>query len=171
MAARTEQLLNYTDLARDCSMSVNTARNWLAVLQASHLVVLLPAWHANHSKRLYSTPKLYMTDTGLCAYLTEWSSPETLASGAMSGAIFETYVFGEILKSWWYRGKFPTLYHYRDKDKREIDLLIACDGRLYPVEIKKSATVRSEDAAATECWKKADPYGARPPLWVCFRRK
>jgi predicted AAA+ superfamily ATPase len=147
-AARTGQLLNYTDLARDCAVSVNTARNWLAVLQASHQVFLLPAWHTNLSKRLYTTPKLHFLDTGLCAYLTEWSSPATLSAGAMSGPILETYAVGEILKSWWHRGRDPSLYHYRDKDGREIDLLIARDGRLYPIEVKKAATVRAGDVAA-----------------------
>jgi predicted AAA+ superfamily ATPase len=148
VAARTGQLLNFTDLARDCAVSVNTARNWMAVLQASHQVFLLPAWHSNISKRLYTTPKLHFLDTGLCAYLTEWSSPETLSAGAMAGAILESYVVAEILKSWWHRGKEPTLYHYRDKDGREIDLLIAHDGRLYPIEVKRAATVSSGDAAA-----------------------
>ena len=147
-AARTGQLLNYTDLARDCGVSVNTARNWMSVLQASHQVFLLPAWHSNLCKRLYTTPKLHFLDTGLCAYLTEWSSPATLAVGAMSGAILESYAVGEVLKSWWHRGKEPSLYHYRDKDGREIDLLISYDGRLYPVEIKRAASVRREDAAA-----------------------
>ena len=117
----------------------------------------------NLSKRLYSTPKLHFLDTGLCAYLTEWSSPETLSVGAMSGAILETYVVGEVLKSWWYRGKEPALYHYRDKDKREIDLLIAHDGRLYPVEIKKSATLRAEDAAAFGLLER---HGAQPGTGV-----
>ncbi|MBI4026210.1 MAG: ATP-binding protein [Verrucomicrobia bacterium] len=147
-AARTGQLLNYSDFARDCGISVNTARNWLAVLQASHQVFLLPAWHSNLSKRLYTTPKLHFLDTGLCAYLTEWSSPATLAAGAMSGAILESHVIAEILKSWWHRGKDPALYHYRDKDGREIDLLIAHDGHLYPVEIKRAALVRAHDLAA-----------------------
>lgn len=148
VAARTGQLLNFTDLARDCAVSVNTSRNWMAVLQASHQVFLLPAWHSNISKRLYTTPKLHFLDTGLCAYLTEWSSPETLSAGAMAGAILESYVMAEILKSWWHRGKEPTLYHYRDKDGREIDLLIAHDGRLYPIEVKRAATVGVDDAAA-----------------------
>jgi uncharacterized protein len=147
-AARTGQLLNYADLARDCAVSVNTARNWMGVLQASHQVLLLPAWHTNLSKRLYTTPKLHFLDTGLCAYLTEWSSPETLSAGAMSGAILETYVVAEVLKSWWHRGKDPAMYHYRDKDGREIDLVLSCDGRLFPLEIKKAATVRPDDAAA-----------------------
>lgn len=148
VAARTGQLLNYTDLARDCAVSVNTARNWTAVLQASHQVFLLPAWHSNLSKRLYTTPKLHFLDTGLCAYLTEWSSPETLSAGAMAGAILESYVVSEILKSWWHQGRDPTLYHYRDKDGREIDLLIAHDGCLYPIEVKRAATVSADDAAA-----------------------
>jgi predicted AAA+ superfamily ATPase len=147
-AARTGQLLNFSDLARDCGISVNTARNWMAVLQASHQVFLLPAWHSNLSKRLYTTPKLHFLDTGLCAYLTEWSSPATLGAGAMAGAMLESYVAAEILKSWWHRGKDPTLYHYRDKDGREIDLLIAHDGCLYPVEIKKAVTVRAGDVTA-----------------------
>jgi len=148
VAARTGQLLNYTDLARDCSISVNTARNWMSVLQASHQVLLLPPWHTNLSKRLYKTPKLHFLDTGLCAYLTEWSSPETLSAGAMSGAILETYVVSEVLKSWWHRGKEPAMYHYRDKDRKEIDLLLAHDGYLYPIEVKKAATVRPRDASA-----------------------
>ena len=147
-AARTGQLLNYTDLARDCAVSVNTARNWMAVLQASHQVFLLPAWHTNISKRLYTTPKVHFLDTGLCAYLTEWSSPETLSAGAMSGAILESYAVSEVLKSWWHRGKEPALYHYRDKDLREIDLVIAHDGRLHPIEVKKAATIRPDDCVA-----------------------
>ncbi len=148
VAARTGQLLNFTDLARDCAVSVNTARNWMTVLQASHQVHLLPAWHTNLSKRLYTTPKLHFLDTGLCAYLTEWSSAATLAAGAMAGAILESYAVGEVLKSWWHVGKDPALYHYRDKDGREIDLVIACDGKLHPVEVKKAVSVRSDDTRA-----------------------
>ena len=148
VAARTAQMLNYTDLARDCAISVNTARKWLSVLEGSFQVAILPAYHTNLSKRLYSTPKLHFLDTGLCAYLTEWSSPETLEAGAMSGAVFETFVFGEILKSWHNQGRRPAFHYYRDKDGREIDLLISHDGRLWPVEIKKSALVREADTAA-----------------------
>ena len=148
VAARTAQLLNYTDLARDCAISVNTARKWMSVLEGSFQVAILPAYHTNLSKRLYATPKLHFLDTGLCAYLTEWSSPETLEAGAMSGALFESFVFGEILKSWHNQGRQPTFHYYRDKDGREIDLLIPHDGRWYPVEIKKAALVRESDAAA-----------------------
>jgi predicted AAA+ superfamily ATPase len=138
-AARTGRLLNLSDLARDADVSVNTAKAWLSVLCGSHQVYLLPPYHSNITRRLVKAPKLYFLDTGLCAYLTDWSSPETLESGAMSGAIFETHVFSEILKSWWHRGQFPQLFYYRDKDGREIDLLILRDRTLHPVEIKKTA--------------------------------
>lgn len=146
-AARTAQMLNLSDLARDTDVAVNTAKSWLSILQASFQVLLLPPYYSNLTKRLVKTPKLYFLDTGLAAYLTEWSSPETLEAGALSGPLFETYVFGEVLKSWWNRGKQPQLYYYRDADRREIDLLIVQDRTVHPVEIKKSATPKPDWAA------------------------
>ncbi|RJP35990.1 MAG: ATP-binding protein [Phycisphaerales bacterium] len=143
-AARTGQMLNLTDLARDSDVSVNTAKSWLSILQASFQVLLLSPFHTNVTKRLVKTPKLYFLDTGMCAYLTDWSTPETLEAGAMSGAVLETYVVVEVLKSWWNRGKQPPVHYYRDKDGREIDLLIRRDGEIYAVEVKKSATPRRE---------------------------
>lgn len=138
-AARTGQLLNLADMARDVGVAPNTARHWLSILQASGLIWLLEPYHTNLSKRLVKTPKLYFLDTGLAAYLTEWSTPATLEAGAMSGAIFETWVLGEMLKSWWHNGKQAPFYYYRDKDQKEIDVLIVRDGRVHPVEIKKTA--------------------------------
>jgi predicted AAA+ superfamily ATPase len=143
-AARTGQLLNISDLARDTDVSVNTARHWLSILEASFVIYLLKPFHSNFTKRLVKAPKLYFLDTGLCAYLTEWTSPGTLESGAMAGAFLETYVVGEILKSWWNNAATPSLYYYRDKDGREIDLVLQQDDRLYPVEIKKSASPKPE---------------------------
>jgi hypothetical protein len=93
-------------------------------------------------------PKIYFLDTGLCAYLSEWSSPQTLEAGAMSGAILETYVFSEVLKSWWNRGKQPQLYYYRDKEGREIDLLIMQDRKIHPIEVKKSGSPRPDAVAS-----------------------
>jgi len=143
-AARTAQLLNLSDLARDVDVSVPTAKTWLSVLEASYQVHLLRPYHSNVTKRLVKRPKLYMVDTGLCAYLTGWSTPSTLASGAMAGAIFETHAIVEILKSWWHRAKEAPAHFYRDRDGREVDLLLERDGRLHPVEIKRAATVRRE---------------------------
>jgi len=147
-AARTGQRLNLSDLARDADVSVNTAKSWIGILQTNLQVYLLPSYHSNVTKRLVKAPKLYFLDTGLCAYLTEWSSPETLEAGAMSGAIFETYIFSEILKSWWQRGRFPEFFCYRDVDGREVDLLFSRNRTLHPVEIKKSGTVSRDWANA-----------------------
>ncbi|NUM55874.1 MAG: ATP-binding protein [Candidatus Hydrogenedentes bacterium] len=143
-AARTAQMLNLSELARDVDVSVKTAKAWLSILEASFQVALVQPYHSNVTKRLVKTPKLYFLDTGLCSYLTEWSSPETLASGAMSGAFFETFAYTEILKSWWHRMRTPNLYYYRDKDTKEIDFVIEQDQTLYPVEVKRSATPKRE---------------------------
>ena len=139
-AARTAQILNLSELARDVDVSVPTARRWLSVLEASLQVFLLPPYFDNLTKRLVKRPKMYFLDTGLAAYLTGWSSPETLAAGAMSGPMLETFVVVEILKSWWNRMKEPALFYLRDKDAREVDLLIECDDLLHPVEVKRTAS-------------------------------
>jgi len=143
-AARTAQMLNLTELARDADVSVNTAKNWLSILQASLQVRLLQPYHTSATKRLVKTPKLYFLDTGLCAYLTEWSTAATLEAGAMAGPLLETYVFGETVKSWWHHGKTPPLYYYRDKEGKEIDLLFVQDEAFYPLEVRKSAAPRRE---------------------------
>ena len=104
----------------------------------------LQPYHTTVTKRLVKRPKLYLLDTGLCAYLAEWSSPETPAAGAMSGAILETYALCELLKSWWHRGKSPQLYYYRDRDGREIDFLLRQDRVFHPLEVKKSASPKRE---------------------------
>lgn len=160
-AARTAQMLNLSDLARDVDVSVPTAKHWLSVLVASCQVFLLQPYHTSVTKRLVKTPKLYFLDTGLCAYLTGWTSPATLAAGAMRGAIFETYVVAEVLKSWWHQARTPHVYYYRDRDGREIDLVFEADGKLWPVELKHAVTVRREWAgpfAALDRLKK--PVGA-----------
>ena len=138
-AARTGQLLNMADLARDADISPHTAKAWLSILEVSGLVYLLQPWHSNLTKRLVKTPKLYFMDTGLCAYLTQWSSPQTLEAGAMAGAIFETWCVIEIIKSYWHNGQRAPFYYFRNRDQQEIDLLIERDGKLYAVEFKKSS--------------------------------
>jgi predicted AAA+ superfamily ATPase len=144
-AARTGRLLNLSDLARDADVAVNTAKNWLSILQTSGIAYLLEPYHTNITKRLVKTPKLYFLDTGLCAYLTEWSSPETLEAGAMSGAILETWIVVELLKGYWHNGHRAPFYYYRDKDRTEIDLLIVQDGTAYPLEFKKTASPGRDD--------------------------
>ncbi len=140
LAARTSQLLNYANIARDVGIDQKTVKAWVSVLEASGIIYLLQPYHNNLTNRLIKTPKIYFIDTGLCAFLTKWSSPAILEAGALSGAILETWVISELLKSYWYHGKTPHFYFYRDKDQKEIDLLIEQDNTLYPIEIKKTAS-------------------------------
>ena len=139
VAARTGQMLQYADLGRDVGISAPTAKQWLSLLVTSGIVCLVEPWYSNTLKRMIKAPKLYFLDTGLCAYLTRWTTPEALEAGAMSGAMFETFVVSEIMKSWHNAGKKPPVFYYRDKDKNEIDLILEVDGSLHPIEIKKSA--------------------------------
>lgn len=144
-AARTGQLLNLADLARDADVAPNTAKHWLSILQTAEIVYLLETYHTNVTQRLVKMPRLYFLDTGLAAYLTAWASPETLEAGAMSGALLETWIVAELLKSYWHAGRQPPFYFYRDKDLRKIDLLLVQDGIAYPLEIKKTASPNRAD--------------------------
>ncbi len=166
-AARTGQLLNYSDLSRDADISPNTAKSWVSILQTTGIIQLIEPYFSNVTKRMVKAPKLYFLDSGLCTYLTEWSSPETLEAGAMSGAIFETWVVSEILKSWNHNGKMISFYYYRDKDKKEIDLLIVQDGKVYPIEIKKTASPTNQSIRHFSVLKKLTlPIG--PGGLVCL---
>lgn len=140
VAARSGHLLNYAELARDIGIDNKTAKAWLSVLETSGLVYLLQPWHTNLTKRLVKTPKLYFLDTGLAAYLTRWPDPASLEAGAMSGALLETWVVAEVLKSYWHNGQEAPLFFYRDTDQKEVDLIIDTATALYPVEIKKTAS-------------------------------
>lgn len=148
VAARTGQLLNYAHLANEVDIDTKTAKAWLSVLEASGLVYLLQPYYRNLTKRMIKSPKLYFLDTGLAAYLTKWSSPESLEAGSMSGAILETWAVAEILKSYWHNGKEAPLFFYRDTDQKEIDLLIESDDVIYPIEIKKTATPSTQASKA-----------------------
>ncbi len=139
VAGRTGQLLNYVDLAKDADINHRTVKNWLNILETSGIIYLLRPYHNNLINRLIKTPKLYFLDTGLCSYLTRWQSVESLEAGAMSGHLLETYIFTEILKSYWHNGKEAYFNFYRDKDNREVDLIIDQNNTLYPIEMKKTA--------------------------------
>ena len=141
VAARTGQMLNVSDLAKDIGIDNKTAKSWLSILETSGLIYFLRPYYNNTTKRLVTkTPKVYFLDTGLCTYLTKWPDAASLEAGAMSGAILETYLFSEILKSYWHNGKEPNFYYYRDLDQNEIDLVIETGDTLYPVEFKKTGT-------------------------------
>lgn len=148
MASRTGQLLNLQSVANDVGISPPTANRWLSILIASNIVYLLQPFSDNQTHRTVKMPKMYFLDTGLAAYLTRWTTPDVLKNGAMAGAFFETFVIGEILKSYYNSGILdPPLYFYRDKDKKEIDLIIEKGDRIHPVEIKKHADPSARDIA------------------------
>jgi predicted AAA+ superfamily ATPase len=148
VASCTGSLLNLSSLARDVGISQPTAERWLSILVTSNLVYLLRPYHNNIIKRAVKTPKLYFLDTGLAAYLTRWNTVEVLKNGAMAGAFFETFVIGEIIKSYANKGILDLpIYFYRDRDGVEIDLLIEDAGVMYPIEIKKHADPIKSDVA------------------------
>ena len=140
VAARTSQQVDYKGIADDAEIDQTTAKNWLHVLEALGIIFLLEPYSNNVLKRTVSTPKLYFYDSGIVCYLTRWSSPETAMEGAMSGALLENYTVAEIIKTYQNAGQEPFLYYYRDKDAREIDLILERDGKLFPIEIKKMAS-------------------------------
>ena len=140
LASRIGQLLNLNSIANEIGISVPTAQRWLSILVSSNIIYILEPYYNNIMKRAVKTPKIYFLDTGLAAYLTRWKTKEVLEAGTMSGNFFENFVIVEILKSFYNSGELrPPLYFYRDKEKREIDLIIEQNGKLYPIEIKKTA--------------------------------
>ena len=162
VAARTGQQLNYANIASELDVSEVTVKEWISILEKSGVVYILKPYTASVLKRAVKTPKLYFRDTGLCCYLTRWLTPETLKNGAMAGAMFETFVINEILKSYSNEGldyDFD-VYYYNGKDKKkkdekgkmveaegEIDLIIQENGILYPIEIKMSTMPKASMAS------------------------
>jgi len=141
VAARTGQEVNLADIAKDVEIDRNTADGWLSVLVSSGIVILLRPYSGNTIKRIVKRPKLYFMDTGLACYLSMWNNARTLELSAMAGAMFENYVISEIVKGYVNQGIDirSRFCYYRDNNGREIDLLILENGKIYPIEIKKSA--------------------------------
>ena len=145
LASRSGELLNYGAVANEVGVSNETVKRWVSVLRTSRIIYLMEPYFNNHLKRVIKTPKIYFMDVGLLAYLTKWPTPETLANGAKAGNTFETFVVSEIIKSYLNAGIInPPVYFYRDKDKKEIDLIIEEAEKIYPIEIKMSASPDKE---------------------------
>jgi predicted AAA+ superfamily ATPase len=146
LAARSAQILNLSDLARDVGVSVNTAKDWISILEASFQIFILRPYYANIGKRLVKAPKVYFTDTGLLCYLVGLRDIEHAASGPMGGAIFENLVVAELFKIYIHRGEEPALYYWRTAAGSEVDMVIETQDQLVPIEIKQSETPRLEMA-------------------------
>lgn len=167
-ACRAGQMLNVHDIAQDVGVSDDTAKRWLQVLEKSDVIFFLRPYSNNLLKRTVKTPKMYFFDTGLVAYLTRYSSAEILANGAINGAILENFVVAELLKSYNNNAKECLLWYYRDKSSNEIDMVIESDGKLHPLEIKRSVNPGSELISAFSLLDKASvPRGTGAVL--CMR--
>lgn len=162
VAARTGQVVNYANISSEIGVSEVTVKDWISILEKSGLVYILKPYTSSALSRAIKTPKIYFRDTGLCCYLTRWLTPDTLKNGAMAGAMFETFVINEILKSYSNEGlEYDfNVFYYNGKDKKkrkkngeeievdgEIDLILQEDGILYPIEIKMSATPKADMAS------------------------
>ena len=165
-AARSGQPLNLHSLGDDYGISQPTARRWLTVLQASHLVTLLPPYHRNFGKRLVKTPKLYFLDSGLLCYLLRIASADDLHAHALRCAVFETWVIGEILKHRHNLGLPPDLYFWRDNHGLEIDLVFEHRSRLHAVECKSGTTYSPSWLDAARRWRALAGAAAADPLLV-----
>lgn len=162
VAARTGQVVNYTNISSEVGVSEVTVKEWISILEKSGIIYILKPYTSSALNRAIRSPKLYFRDTGLCCYLTRWLTPETLKNGAMAGAMFETFVINEILKSYSNEGlEYDfNVFYYNGKDKKrkkengeeveidgEIDLILQENGILYPIEIKMSASPKADMAS------------------------
>jgi len=153
LAARSAQLLNLTDIARDLGVAVNTIRAWLSVLEATYQVIILRPYYANIGKRLVKTPKVFFVDVGTLCNLTGLKDPEHAALGPMGGCIMETLVVSEIYKSLLNRGEEPRIHFWRTSTGTEVDMVIEQERKLIPIEVKLSSTPRPDMAAGIKAFR------------------
>jgi len=143
VAARTGQLLNLSDIARDLGVAVNTAKAWLSVLEATHQVFVVRPYFANIGKRLVKAPRVYFADLGTLCHLTGLMDPHHAAAGPLAGALMEAAVLGEIVKTLTHRGERPEVFFWRTAAGAEVDFLVEAEARLVPIEVRTTATPRS----------------------------
>lgn len=147
-ALRTGQVVNYTDIARDCGVSPNTARKWLGLLVTSGIVHLLEPYFGNRAKRVIKSPKLMFLDTGLASFLAGFISANELFDSPYAGAFFETFIFSEILKHFHAQGKRAPVFYWRTVSGHEVDILIEkSPDYIIAVETKWKENPDSKDAA------------------------
>ena len=151
-AARTGQLLNLSSLANDCGITHNTVKAWISILEASYILFLLPPHHRNFNKRLVKTPKLYFYDTGLAAWLLGVQSADQIAIHSQRGALFETWVVGELLKGRYNRSLPSNLFFWRDNTGNEVDVIVDQGLTLMPIEIKSGQTISVDYFSGLRKW-------------------
>ena len=156
-AARIGGIFNASELSNELGISVNTVNAWVAVLQASYLIYMLPPFFTNTRKRLTKSPKIYFTDCGLAAYLLDIDSPQTLNRDKMRGHLFENMVITNYLKAAYNAGKNSGLYFYRDSNGNEVDLLVKNSSGYDCYEIKSAATFHPDFTKGLQNFAKTFP--------------
>ena len=143
-ASRVGQLLNYSSIANDCGVSVQTIKQWTSILEQSYIIFLLQPYHSNIKKRLVKTPKIFFYDVAICAYLNGAKQKEHIGALPTRGSLFENFIISEIIKMNFHNNFNDEFYFFRDKNGKEIDLLISRGSDTIPIEIKSAHTFNSD---------------------------
>lgn len=165
-AGRNGQILNTQALGNDCGISHTTVRKWISILETSFIIKLLRPYYKNFSKRLIKSPKLYFLDSGLLCYLLQIRKPEELLMHASRGAVFESWVFSELLKNYYHTGQQPHLYYFRDSNQNEIDIILDHGQTATAVEIKSGQTINDDFFKGLKYWRKILGESAAPAALV-----
>ncbi len=147
-AGRSGQLLNASALGADAGVDQTTARRWLSILEASYVIRLVSPHHANFKKRLVKTPKIFFLDTGLLCHLLGVRTADDLEVHPLRGAVFETWVAGELCKAFLHQGRRPPVFFWRDRSGHEVDFILEQDQALLPIEAKSGQTIHSDSFSA-----------------------
>lgn len=148
LALRTGSLLNQQSLSNECKVARSTVENYISILEKVFLVKQLPAWHSNKSKRLLKTPKVHLVDSGLLCYLNKLDVPHWNKESDRFGPILESYVLQQLVAQSRAEDEEIKFYHYRDKDKVEVDIVIEVDNKIWGIEIKKAQSIQQEKDTA-----------------------
>jgi predicted AAA+ superfamily ATPase len=159
-------------LARTCGVSQTAISSWAKILEASYLAFMLPPFYKNFGKRIIKTPKFYVTDPSLVCFLTRQPSPEAALRGNMGGALFEGLMISEVWKAFFNQGKRPSAFFWRAQGGTEVDLIIQAQGKLWPIEIKLTATPSAHHLKGVNSFKElAGKEASQQGLLVCNTAK
>lgn len=154
LSGRTGQEFNASALSIEVGVDVKTIQAWLGILESSFIVYLLKPHHKNFNKTIVKRPKIYFYDTAIVCSLLGIRNISHLETHPLKGAIFETMVITEFMKSRMNKALPINLYYWRDKTGHEVDLIIDEDGELLPVEIKSGKTINSDFFKNLNYWMK-----------------
>lgn len=165
-AGRVGQIASLSNLANDCGINHNTAKNWLSVLEASYVIFFVRPHHTNFGKRLIKAPKLYFTDVGLAAYLLDIHNKKYILTHPLVGSLFENFVVAELLKARVHNGKNNNIYFFRDNIGNEVDIILESGSLLKPVEIKLGGTINEDFFRGLRYYKKISKKNSTKPVLI-----